>query len=145
MRRLVVLAVLLAAMSVGMRVLLASGAGGSFSPPLTGIPADGSWTRHSPAVVMAPTQAWEETSVQEPNVESFGSGWIAWMKGGWASGGATGYYTSADGVTWVHYASNPVLGRGGSGVSATQSQPDIYQDGGTICTASLTLRQDQLG
>jgi hypothetical protein len=54
-------------MSLASRLLMACGGSGSFA---TGIPTDASWTRHDPLVVIAPTQAWEETSIQEPNVDA---------------------------------------------------------------------------
>lgn len=137
MRRSLLLAGLLIVVAAGDpmlgRRLLIAGGGGSFQTSLTGLPTDGSWTRHASNPVISPTQSWEETSVQEPNTLSDGAGgWIAWCKGGWASGGATGYYTSADGITWTHYASNPVLGRGGSSVADTLSQPGIIKSGSTF-------------
>lgn len=108
------------------------GGGGAFTAPLVGIPTDGSWSRSGSNPVVAPTQAWEETSVQEPSLRPDGTGWKLWYKGGWASGGAVGYATSTNGTTFTHYASNPVLGRGGSGNASTISQPQVFDNAGTL-------------
>lgn len=111
------------------RMLLAVvGGGAAFSPPLR--PPNGAdWTRVG--TVLSPGVAWEQTSIQEPDVYHNGSEFVMFAKGGWAST-ALGRYTSADGETWTPYAGNPVLGGGGSGFAPELSQPTIFDDAGTL-------------
>lgn len=97
------------------RLLTAARGSGAFTPPATVPPFDATWTRSGSNPIITPTVAWEETAVQEPTV-LYDGGWKMWYSGGWANPGI-GYATSANGIAWTKYASNPVLGQGGSGVA----------------------------
>lgn len=105
------------------RMLIASG-GGPYS--LHHPPFDAAWTRQG--AVLEPAVAWESTSIQEPDVRFEAGVFKMWAKSGWATTGL-GYYVSSDGLTWMPYPANPVLGAGGSGVAAELAQPMIVWDG----------------
>lgn len=111
------------------RMLLATAGGGSF-PVVTLLPPDdASWTRYG--TVLSPTVAWEQTSIQEPDVHLEDGLWKMWAKAGWATT-ALGYYTATNPRgPWTPDASNPVLGGGGSSVADELSQPEIFKDAGT--------------
>lgn len=100
------------------------------SAHLTFPPTGASWTRSASNPVASPTVAWEQTSLQEPDIHQSGGSWKMWAKGGWATE-SIGYFTSSDGLSWTHYASNPVLGNGASLVAGNVAQPSIYLGGAT--------------
>ena len=100
--------------------------GGSSVPAHGYPPFDNSWTRYGR--VLAPAVAWEQTSIQEPDVRYESGAFRMWAKGGWATS-ALGVYTSPDGLAWSRSGSNPVLGNGGSSWSPELSQPMILWDG----------------
>lgn len=76
-------------------------------------PTGANWTRSASSPVLSPSQAWEQTAVSEVARVISGVTWKMWYTGGWNNPGL-GYATSSDGITWTHYASNPVYGQGGS-------------------------------
>lgn len=92
-------------------------------------PFDASWTRSPSNPILSPSVAWEETAVYEPNV-IYDSGWKMWYGGGWGNP-AIGYATSSDGITWTKYASNPVLGQGGSGIAGPALRNTVLKVGAT--------------
>ena len=108
-------------MPVAARLLPSTRGSGGFTVPARTPPLDNAWTRQGR--VLAPSVAWESTSIQEPDVTRADGIFKMWAKGGWATTGL-GYYTSANGTTWSRNAGNPVLG------SAPEvSQPMIFWDG----------------
>jgi hypothetical protein len=124
-RRLV--AVLL--MVLATRLLMASGGAGAFTPPLWP-PTTRTWTRSAGNPILSPVLAWEETAVSEPSVLQDGGTLKMWYSGGWANP-AIGYATSTDGSTWTKYASNPVYGKGGSGVAGNVASCFVLKNGST--------------
>jgi hypothetical protein len=98
---------------------------GQNSTPTVGIghatSADGlTWTKSgSNPVLTKSTSGWDSAHVGKPAVILDGVTYKMWFSGtndptGQASR-QIGYATSADGVTWTKYGSNPVLTNGGSG------------------------------
>jgi predicted GH43/DUF377 family glycosyl hydrolase len=76
------------------------------------------WTKHGSAPVLSPGAAgsWDAKSVSFPVVIKDGTTYKMWYTGLDASSiGRVGYATSADGITWMKYAGNPVLGVGAAG------------------------------
>ncbi len=70
------------------------------------------WTKYGTSYLLAPgiSGAWDETAVELPMVWKEGAGDYRMMYTG-NSGGVlqVGYATSADGIAWTKYASNPVF------------------------------------
>lgn len=132
-------------MTAARRLLLAARGGVSFAA-IGRPPFDSSWTRYGSNPLMTPAVAWEETSMQEPDVIYEGGVWKMWYTGGWDHP-AMGYATSADGLTWTKYAGNPVYGQGASGYAYTSdahmvmkvgSTYWLFTSGGTTTTAPFT-------
>jgi len=109
-------------------VLVMLGVAGVFPRLLP--PSGSAWTRSASNPILSASLAWEETAMQEPMVILEDGVWKMWYTGGWANA-ATGYATSANGITWTKYASNPVYGQGGSGYSAGSSHPQVTKVGST--------------
>jgi predicted GH43/DUF377 family glycosyl hydrolase len=72
------------------------------------------WTKHEGNPIMTATDdPWESGAVGFTSVERDERGWRMWYLGTDTSSNAIkqiGYATSADGLKWVRYAKNPVLG-----------------------------------
>jgi predicted GH43/DUF377 family glycosyl hydrolase len=111
-------------------LLAVAGGGRAFSPthwPHTG----DSWVRSGSNPLLSPAVAWEETAVYEPTVLYRGVGdWVMLYSGGWSNPGI-GLATSANGTSWTKYASNPVLGQGGSGVAGIAVRQSFTKVGST--------------
>lgn len=76
----------------------------------------------------------EANNYQEPTVIYEGGSFKMWLKHGWATPQLY-YYTSADGISWTPYGSNPLLS------GAATEQPFVFKDGSTyylFMHASLT-------
>jgi hypothetical protein len=78
------------------------------------------WTKYG--IVMAPSQAWENSEISPDSVLYENGLFKMWYHGGaqWIGGVYTaresiGYATSSDGITWTNYAGNPILSLGASG------------------------------
>lgn len=77
---------------------------------------------------------WEQNAMQEPNVLVEASQYSMWYSGGWAAE-AIGYAScpivSDPTVTanWTKYASNPVLGGGGSGLASVTGRSNVLKVG----------------
>jgi predicted GH43/DUF377 family glycosyl hydrolase len=78
------------------------------------------WTKYAGNPVMTPTQTWEgvggtnhETSPS--TVLKEGGVYKMWYHGIEGTTRRIGYATSSDGITWTHYAGNPVLDVGANG------------------------------
>lgn len=92
------------------------------------------WTRAAGNPVLSPSVAWESTAVEEPTVLYESGTWKMWYTGGWTSPGL-GYATCTTDPTvagnWTKYASNPVLGQGGSGVAGFVAASTVRKFGST--------------
>lgn len=95
-----------------------------------------SWMRAAEPLI-SPSAAWEGGSsgqVQEPTVLYESGTWKMWYTGGWSSP-AMGYATCTGDPTvtanWTKYASNPVLGQGGSGYAGNVSGNNVVHVGST--------------
>ena len=92
------------------------------------------WTRYAMNPVMSESLvgSWDDRGVGNPCIYFDGSIFHMWYYG-WnvQSVGRIGYATSADGITWTKYDSNPVLNVGsmGSWDSLTVLAPDVIFDG----------------
>lgn len=97
-------------------------------------PPSASWERYAGNPIISPTEAWEETATSEvvclyrPGATTFD----IWYTGGWDNPGV-GYATSSLATPYAvtKYASNPVLGQGGSGLAGGVASTWVYLDGST--------------
>ncbi len=84
--------------------------------------------------ILSPAITWEGAALEEPSVIYESSTWKMWYTGGWLSS-AMGYATCTSDPTvaanWTKYASNPVLGQGGSSVSGYVSGNNVTKIGST--------------
>lgn len=84
--------------------------------------------------LLSASQAWEVTAVQEPDVLYDAGTWKMWYTGDWTNAGM-GYATCSGDPTvpanWTKYASNPVLGQGGSSVAGFVSGHNVAKIDGT--------------
>ncbi len=94
------------------------------------------WSRATEPLLSA-AAGWESTggaAVQEPNVLYESGTWKMWYTGGWGTE-AVGYATATGDPTvtanWTKYASNPVLGGGGSGYAGTVNCISVVHVGST--------------
>ena len=111
------------------------------SDPIPGLSSGGilpiasssGWQRTAVPLI-SPTVAWEENAVYEPSIRYESGTWKMWYGGGWANG-AIGYATCTGDPTvpgnWTKYASNPVLGQGGSGIGGFAVRAEVVKDGST--------------
>jgi hypothetical protein len=108
----------------------------AFLPTPTGSLAEAArWIKHggntTPTAIISASQVWEGVAVYEPSVLYDGGLFKMWYGGGWASG-AIGYATSVDGITYTKYASNPVIGQGGSGIAGFAARVNVIKVGATF-------------
>ena len=84
--------------------------------------------------LLSPTVTWEGPALQEPTVAYESGTWKMWYTGHYSSP-ALGYATCTGDPTvtgnWTKYASNPVLGQGGSGVAGWVSGTNVVKIGTT--------------
>jgi branched-chain amino acid transport system substrate-binding protein len=95
-----------------------------------------SWTKHSgnPVLDVGGSGAWDEQAVLGAHVVKDDATFKMWYTGTDAAGTLhIGYATSADGITWVKYISNPVLFPGAAGAwdDYGVSFPSVLTDGAT--------------
>lgn len=88
-------------------------------PPALGqgmvVETPNAWVRSANNPILSPTESWETTAVQEPNVFYENGTWKMWYTGAFMAN-AMGYATcSGDPLlpgNWTKHPSNPVLGQG---------------------------------
>jgi len=94
---------------------------------------DSLWKWRGGAVLSKGTSgAWDDDAVYEPSILFAKGKWHMYYVGYSGSEYAIGLATSSDGITWVKYASNPVLSKGSSGTPDVTEVRDpcvIYEDG----------------
>ena len=99
------------------------------TPPLT----QGVWTRVAEPLIQ-PSVAWEGNFCQEPDVHYESGTWKMWYSGG-GPPQAMGYATCTTDPrlpgSWTKFASNPVLGAGGSGVAGFVGGIHVQKVAGT--------------
>ena len=92
-------------------------------------PTDASWLDIGP--VLLPSEPWEETAVQEPQVywDKYNDEFRMYYRGGWGNQ-SVGVATSKTGLTWKKYTNNPVYGAGGSNVDGLTEggQPFVFRE-----------------
>lgn len=93
------------------------------------------WTRAAVPLI-SPGVAWEGPAVQEPSLTYESGTWKMWYTGAYtAANEGLGYATCSSDPTvpgnWTKYASNPVLGQGGSSVAGRVAHASIYKEAGT--------------
>ena len=90
--------------------------------------------RASTPPLLQATVAWENSALQEASVIYDEGTWKLWYNGGWATPGI-GYATCSGDPTvpgnWTKYASNPVCGQGGSGISGAAERTNMVKVGST--------------
>lgn len=93
-----------------------------------------SWTRAAGNPILSPAVTWEGAALEEPSILYESGTWKMWYTGGWTSS-AMGYATCTSDPTvaanWTKYASNPVLGQGGSSVAGFVSGNNVVKVGST--------------
>jgi predicted GH43/DUF377 family glycosyl hydrolase len=94
------------------------------------------WTKHpsNPVLDLGSGGLWDDTYVWYPSVIFDGGGYHMWYIGNDGSGNnAVGYATSADGIIWNRYASNPVFSNGSAGKwdGSLITSSNVYFDGDT--------------
>jgi predicted GH43/DUF377 family glycosyl hydrolase len=86
------------------------------------------WTKYAGNPVVT-TGSWDSTYVGQVSVIKIGSTYYMWYRGGSSTGGAIGYATSPDGITWTK---GPIAIDGGSGdFDTTPASPEVIFDGTT--------------
>lgn len=99
----------------------------------TAAPAQTTWVRKTEPLI-SPSQAWEATVVQEPDVRLEAGTYKMWYTANFAAA-AVGYATCTGDPTlvgnWTKFAGNPVIGQGGSGIAGWASGIQIYKLAGT--------------
>ena len=92
-------------------------------------PPNASWLDIGPVVL--PSEPWEETAVQEPQVywDVYNQEFRMYYRGGWGNQ-SVGVATSKTGLTWKKYEHNPIYGAGGSGVDGLNEggQPYVFRE-----------------
>ena len=92
-------------------------------------PSNASWFDIGPVVF--PTDPWEETAVQEPQVywDVYNQEFRMYYRGGWGNQ-SVGAATSKTGLVWKKYQNNPIYGGGGSGVDGLNEggQPYVFRE-----------------
>jgi predicted GH43/DUF377 family glycosyl hydrolase len=75
------------------------------------------WTRyvHNPVLETGPTGSWDSKFAYYPSIYFNGSFYEMWYSGYDKSVMQIGYATSTDGINWIKYAGNPILGPGPAG------------------------------
>lgn len=93
------------------------------------------WTKDpaNPVLEPGPFGSWDDGSVYNPSVIKDGGVYKIWYTG-WSSattGAQIGYASSADGIHWTKYASNPVLvaGPGGAWDEDAVAAPTVIKNG----------------
>lgn len=130
-----------------MRRLLpaARGGTGGFTVPPTYPPTGNTWTRAPGNPIIVASAVWEGGAsgwVLEPNVFNFGDGYYTMFYTGGVAGTGTDYAMGRAtcpigssplvAANWTKYASNPVLGKGGSGYAGVCSRSSFIRDGATL-------------
>lgn len=83
------------------------------------------WTLGTSAVISKGGGGWKNLAVQNCSVIVESGTWKMLLEGNSGTVYSLGYFTSADGITWTEYGSNPVISING------QSGPDIHKIGST--------------
>jgi hypothetical protein len=93
-------------------------------------PTNSSWFDIGPVVL--PTEPWEGTAVQEPQVywDVYQQEFRMYYRGGWGNQ-SVGVATSKTGITWKKYEHNPIYGSGGSNIEGLNEggQPFVFREG----------------
>ena len=103
-------------------------------------PTNASWVRADNTTALAPTEAWEQSCVCEPEVLTDADGrFRMYYRGGWDRQ-SVGVAFSDDGRSWTKHAGNPIWGGGGSGVNGTNDggQPWVAVVGGVYWLFTTT-------
>ncbi len=110
----------------------------SGAPPVLRPITTSAWTRSAGNPILSPVLAWVETAVSELAAVWVDQGvFRMWYSGGWNNPGI-GYATCGPGLdptvaaSWVKYASNPVLGQGGSGLAGPAASGRVFRVGTTL-------------
>ncbi|MCP4668467.1 MAG: hypothetical protein GY849_19150, partial [Deltaproteobacteria bacterium] len=79
------------------------------------------WTKYASNPVLTPGGAgtWDEEDLDRPALIKDGATYKMWYVGGNNTVEQIGYATSADGINWTKYGSNPVLTPSGAGWDST--------------------------
>lgn len=129
---------LVAQVPVSSQVASGGSADVTFAPFLrpsgTSGPSSVGWSLTTEPLI-SPSQAWEGGVVQEPDIHYESGTWRMWYTGNYLSP-AMGYASCTSDPTvpgnWTKYASNPVLGQGGSGVAGWVSGLRLTKVGSTF-------------